>query len=230
MDQIRILTAGRPLTAVASLTRLSTGEFYPLPMLVARASLGLLDSSDIVNECQAQIDRMTEAGFRPTHLDSHRHVHAHAAISPAVYRAASTRGILQVRDPREPLRINARDWHATLIKSGILISARLSPRTADEERIHFVGISLQGAHSFKARLFALIPNLRPGTTELMVHPGHPDSALAEIDSYTLERETELEVLCSREFRQLLDRYGVTLASFGDRSSRRPREGKLAQHQ
>ena len=115
------LTAGRPLTAVPSLTRLSTGEFYPLPMLVARASLGLLDSSDIVNECQAQIDRMTEAGFRPTHLDSHRHVHAHPAISPAVFRAASTRGILQVRDPREPLRINARDWHATLLKSGILI-------------------------------------------------------------------------------------------------------------
>ena len=173
---------------------------------------------------------MTEAGFPPTHLDSHRHVHAHPAISSAVIRAASTRGILQVRESCEPLRTNASDWRATLKKAGLLVCERLSGRAADDDRIHFVGISLQGAHRFKARLFAVIHNLPLATTELMVHPGRADAALAEFDSYTLERETELEVLCSREFRQLLDIYGVTLASFGDRELRRPREDKLAQHQ
>src|SRR3981081_2298214 len=52
------LTVGRPLTAAPSLTRGDTGEFFTLPALIARASLGLLDASDIARECLAQIDRM----------------------------------------------------------------------------------------------------------------------------------------------------------------------------
>jgi predicted glycoside hydrolase/deacetylase ChbG (UPF0249 family) len=224
------LTVGRPLADVPSLTRRRTGEFYPLPMLIARASLGLLKASDIARECLAQIDRMIEAGFPPTHLDSHRHVHSHPAISSAVTRAAASRGVFQVRVPCEPLRVNASDWRATLKKAGLLISTRLSGRAgADYRAINFVGLSLQGGKSFATRLFALIPRLPAGTTELMTHPGYADPLLAEQDSYTLERETELKVLCSREFRELLVRRGVTLTRFGGRPSIVPRDGQVSPH-
>jgi predicted glycoside hydrolase/deacetylase ChbG (UPF0249 family) len=223
-------TIGRPLTAALSLTRRDTGEFYPLPVLAARASLGLLDPSDIEVECLAQIDRMIEAGFPPTHLDSHRHIHAHPAISSAVARAAASRGILQVRVPSESLRTNTRDWRATFKKLGLVICARLSGRAGAADRApHFVGVSLQGGKRFASRLFALIPHLPAGTTELMTHPGYADASLAEHDSYTLERVTELRVLCSREFRELLVRYGVTLTSFDDRRSIIPHEDQFAQH-
>src|SRR5438876_7434258 len=236
------LTLGRPLIAARSLTRRKTGEFYALPALVARASLGLLDASDIFLECQAQIDRMIKAGFPPTHLDSHRHIHLHPAIFPTVARAAASRGISRVRVPCEPMRVNALDWRATLKKVGLLFCRRLSGRIADDNRTeHFFGISLQGGKTFAKRLFALIQRLPAGTTELMVHPGHADASLAEQDSYTLEREAELSALCSLEFRELLDRYGVTLTSFGgggrgggaggggDRPSIVPHESQLAQH-
>jgi predicted glycoside hydrolase/deacetylase ChbG (UPF0249 family) len=224
------LTVGRPLTRAPSLTRHDTGEFFTLPVLVARASLGLLDSSDIARECLAQIDRMTDAGFPPTHLDSHRHVHAHPALFSVVTRAAASRGIFQVRIPRESLRVNARDWRATLKKTGLLICAGLSRGNVGADRaIDFVGVSLQGGKSFATRLFALIPQLRAGTTELMTHPGYADASLAEHDSYTLERVTELRALTSREFRDLLARSGVTLTSFGQRRSIVPREDELAQH-
>jgi predicted glycoside hydrolase/deacetylase ChbG (UPF0249 family) len=224
------LTVGRPLTAAPSLTRRDTGEFFTLPALIARASLGLLDRSDIARECLAQIDRMIEAGFPPTHLDSHRHVHAHPAIFRVVAGAAASRGIFQVRIPREPLRVNASDWRATLKKAGLLISDRLSGRAGSDDRaIDFVGVSLQGGKSFAMRLFALIPQLQAGTTELMTHPGYADGSLAEHDSYTLERVTELRVLTSREFRDLLTRSGVTLTSFGHRRPMVPHEGQLAQH-
>jgi predicted glycoside hydrolase/deacetylase ChbG (UPF0249 family) len=222
-------TVGRPLTAAPSLTRRDTGEFFTLPALIARASLGLLDRSDIARECLAQIDRMIEAGFPPTHLDSHRHVHAHPAIFRVIAGAAASRGIFQVRIPREPLRVNASDWRATLKKAGLLISDRLSGRTGSDDRaIDFVGVSLQGGKSFATRLFALIPQLQAGTTELMTHPGYADASLAEHDGYTLERVTELRVLTSREFRDLLVRSGVTLTSFGHRRSINPRESQLAQ--
>ncbi len=224
------LTRGRPLSAAQSLTRASTGEFYSLAVLIARASLGLLDASDITGECAAQIARMTDAGFPPTHLDSHRHVHAHPAIRSAVVRAAALRGISRVRLPCEPIQTNVRDWRATIKKAGLLICTRLSARTADRYRTeHFFGISLQGGKEFAARLFRLIPRLPPGTTELMVHPGYTDASLAAQDSYTQEREIELEVLCSREFRELLARCGVMLTGFRDGTSSVPHQSQLTQH-
>jgi predicted glycoside hydrolase/deacetylase ChbG (UPF0249 family) len=224
------LTDGRPLTTAPSLTRRGTGEFYPLPMLVARASLGLLNALEVAGECEAQIDRMIEVGFAPTHLDSHRHVHAHPSIFPAVTRAAASRGVFQVRVPREPLRLNARDWRATLKKAGLLFCLSVSRRMRPADPVnHFVGISFQGGRSFAKRLFASIPRLPAGTTELMTHPGYADASLAEHDSYTLDRETELRVLCSRKFRELLDRCGVTLTSFRDRPPIGPHDGQLAQH-
>jgi len=222
------LTIGRPLTATPSLTS-NTGEFYTLTVLLARASLGLLEQSDIERECLAQIDRMTRAGFPPTHLDSHRHVHIHPAIFSTVVRAAASRRIPRVRIPCEPLRINAHDWRATIKKVGLLACARLSVSGKASHAIRSFGISLHGGQSFAKRLFALVRQLPPGTNELIVHPGYADASLAELDSYTLERQTELAVLCSHEFRELLDREGVTLTDFGHQHSIVPSEGELAQH-
>jgi chitin disaccharide deacetylase len=224
------LTSGRPLTTAPSLTRRETGEFYPLPTLIARASLGLVHAPEIERECTAQIDRMIDFGLPPTHLDSHRHVHAHPALWPMVIKAAASRGISKVRIPREPLWANAGDLGATLKKIGLLLSTRLSRGNASGDGLrHFFGISLQGGRSFSARLFALIPELPAGTSELMTHPGHNDLGLAEHDDYTWQREEELRVLCSGELRALIARSGIELTGFNDRSSHGPMQGQLAQH-
>jgi predicted glycoside hydrolase/deacetylase ChbG (UPF0249 family) len=223
------LTTGMPLTAAPSLTRRKTGQFYPLPLLIARASVGRVDSSEVAQECTAQIDRMIEAGIAPTHLDSHRHIHAHPSLWPAVLKAASSRGVSNVRAPYEPLWTNARDWRATLKKAGLLMCARMSRRKAGGGATnHFFGLSLQGGRSFAARLFALIPELPIGTSELMTHPGYADAALSHHDGYTWQRERELRVLCSAELRDLIVRCGIELASFGNRSPRAAIEGELAQ--
>jgi len=224
------LTTGRPLTAAPSLTRRETGEFYPLPALIARASLGLVRAKDVAQECTAQIDRMIDSGFRPTHLDSHRHVHAHPALWRTVLKAAAARGISEVRVPLEPLWANTRDWRATVKKIGLRLSTALSGRNASgSDSRHFFGISLQGGTSFAGRLFALIPRLPLGTSELMTHPGYADAALAAHDDYTWQRAEELRVLCSIELRDLIRQCGIELAGFDDRSGRRTPRGQLAQH-
>lgn len=212
-------TIGQSLTAAPSLTRGSTRQFYPLTILIARASIGLVDRSDVARECEAQIDRMIEAGFAPTHLDSHRHIHVHPAFWSTVVQAAASRGVSYVRVPTEPLWANPQDWNATLKKAGLLICSRLSPRgPGGKSPNHFFGISLQGGDTFRARLFALIPKLPAGTSELMTHPGHADRELAERDEYTWQREEELRVLCSPEFGEILRSNGVELANFRELSS------------
>ncbi|MDP9206214.1 MAG: ChbG/HpnK family deacetylase [Gemmatimonadota bacterium] len=223
------LTTGHSITPAASLTRGSSRQFYSLPVLIARASLGLIDASDVSEECVAQIDRMIGAGFHPTHVDSHRHVHAHPMLRPAVSQAAASRGVSNVRVPSEPLWTRSRDWRAALKQTALLICGRISRRSPSEGAAnHFFGISLQSGGSFAARLFALIPHLPAGTSELMTHPGHPDQELAEHDDYPGQREEELGVLCSREFRDLLVRCGIQLASFG-RAPRIARQGEVTQH-
>jgi chitin disaccharide deacetylase len=218
------LTVGNALTGRSSLTQGKTSEFYPLPRLLAAASLGMIDAADVERECLAQIDRMTRAGFPPTHLDSHRHVHTHPSIYPAVLRAVQARRIPHLRVPCEPLDVNTGALGATVKKSLLLLSARRSHQvdssrratpTSAQDITGFVGISLQGGASFGDRLFALVRDLPAGTTELMTHPGYADADLAMRDTYTVERETELRVLCSDDFRELLHEHRVALANFGD---------------
>ncbi len=61
----------------------------------------LLDQLD--REIEAQFDRLEKAGIRPTHIDSHHHLHMHPAIFELVCRHASRRAIRWVRIPHEPL-------------------------------------------------------------------------------------------------------------------------------
>jgi len=164
---------------------------------------------------------MREAGFAPTHLDSHRHVHAHPALWPAVLRAAANRGVSNVRVPLEPFWANATDWKATLKKAGLLLCTGVARRKPNPNGSRFFfGISLQGGRAFASRLFALIPRLPTGTSELMTHPGHVDAAVADHDGYTWQREEELKALCSPGLRELLTRCHIELVGFGSSASRR----------
>ena len=122
------LTVGNALTGSSSLTYADSAEFFPLPKLLAAASLGMLDDGDIERECLAQIDRMTRAGLPPTHFDSHRHIHTHPAVYPAVLRAVRARCIPHLRVPCEPLDRNVGVFGATVKKSLLLLSARRSRR------------------------------------------------------------------------------------------------------
>lgn len=231
------LTVGTALSGASSLTLGDSSEFYSLAKLLAAASLGMLDEDDIERECLAQIDRMTRAGFPPTHLDSHRHVHTHPAIYPAVLRAVQARRIPHLRVPCEPLG-NGGAWAATVKKSLTLLSPLGSRRVAASSNGNgklgknitgFVGISLQGGSSFGSQLFELVRDLPSGTTELMTHPGYADIALTKRDTYTVEREIELRVLCSSEFRDLLTTCHVTLANFGDQTAIVTKEHEIAEY-
>jgi predicted glycoside hydrolase/deacetylase ChbG (UPF0249 family) len=230
------LTVGNALTGPSSLTHGRTAEFYPLSRLLAAASLGMLDESDVERECLAQIDRMTRAGFPPTHLDSHRHIHTHPLIYPPVLRAVQARRIPHLRVPCEPLDVNAGALGATMKKSLLLLSTRRSRRSSTDARstqsadiTGFVGISLHGGSTFGDRLFALVRDLPAGTTELMTHPGYADADLAKRDTYTVEREVELKVLCSGEFADVLRDSRVALANFGDQMAIVTGEYELAEY-
>ena len=72
-----------------------------------------------------------------------------------------------------------------------------------------------------ARQCAWSGSLPPGLTELMVHPGYPDAALAAATAYVAGRERELAALTAEEARAALRRNRVELVSWDAPAPRAP---------
>lgn len=86
------LTAGRPLSGSAPSLTGPAGRFLKLPELAVRAQ-----RADVEREVAAQVEDFLATGLRPTHLDSHHHVHLELRLVADVFAAVSARLGLPVR-------------------------------------------------------------------------------------------------------------------------------------
>ena len=213
------LTAGRPVSPAGQVASLCdrAGQLHTLPGFVARALAGRIARPDVARECGAQIERARAAGVRLTHLDGHQHVHVLPGIWGPVVGAAREAGIAVVRVPLEPAGGMA--WRPLAAFGQVLLAGayRLAARGTPTPRHpdHFRGFALTGRRDFAERLLALLDRLEPGVTELMVHPGYPDAALAGWVRYGAGRERELAALLSPAVRDRLGRGDIELIGFGD---------------
>ena len=214
------IVAGRPLTNAASLVNARTGEFHSLPDLARRALAGRVRMEDVRRECDAQLRALVGAGIRPTHLDSHRHAHALPGILPAVAASAHEAGLHWVRRPLDrpsmpDIAAGAKMFvlHAAWRRALVGVDRAHLPLLARAP--HFRGIALQGAPDVEQLLLALLDRLPDGATELMLHPGYDDAALAAQDPYRREREREVAALRSPAVRARLDHGDVRLVSFAE---------------
>ncbi|HEX8725014.1 MAG TPA: ChbG/HpnK family deacetylase [Gemmatimonadaceae bacterium] len=209
------LLVGSPLARAPSLTG-RDGAFLSLAALARRALLGRVRMGEVAAECEAQLAALGEAGIRVTHIDSHRHTHALPAVCAAVARVAAAHRLV-LRRPVEPgrLRLGAgagRLRSALVAWSWRAASAGIPSVTMPD---HCAGLSLRGGPDFAASLAGVVDALPFGTTELVVHPGSVDDALARVDGYTAGRESELRALTDAALRDRLRERGVDLVSFRD---------------
>ena len=212
------LTTGRPVSPAPSVPSLvdASGRFLTLPRLVARALGGRLRAAEVRREADAQFARLCSAGLAPDHVDSHRHVHAAAAVRGPRVGAAHAAGVRIVRRPLEPLFARPAG-PAALLKRAALAAAWSTPSAGPSPvpgTASFRGLALLGGRGFEADLLALLDALPTGSTELMVHPGREDASIATWDPYIAGRAVELAALLSPSTRERLARSGLTLTGFG----------------
>jgi predicted glycoside hydrolase/deacetylase ChbG (UPF0249 family) len=101
----------------------------------------------------------------------------------------------------DALGLLRRRFHRVLEKHGC--------RTTD----HFAGFQITGRFR-TAELVELLSILPPGSTELMVHPGHCGPALLAARTRLKEsREHELEALLAPEVRAALAQHGIELVNY-----------------
>lgn len=211
------LTVGEPVAdpvTVASLLDAGSGRFLPLGRLLRRVLSGRIRPEHVIQECDAQIGRLRAAGIGVTHLDSHRHIHAFPGLLEPIVVATRRAGIPVLRRPIEPLGPHLRRIQATLKKAALGAAWRDHHFPQELSGAdHFRGLSCRTGGHFALDLLEVLDELPPGTTELMVHPGHPDPALGLWDSYADGREAELAALCSERVQRRLRRGDLSLVSF-----------------
>ncbi len=175
---------------------------------------------DPYTELRAQIERIRQAGIRPTHLDTHKHTHLIPSVLEAVARLSQEYSIPWVRRPFDfPLSGGpAPFWRRVVAQSlGSLrpkfhhVLNRRGCRITD----HFAGFALTG--DFGAQdLVRVIRNLPEGVTEFMCHPGFCRDELRSAQTRLKEsREKELQALSDASVRAALAAENVRLARYRD---------------
>lgn len=195
--------------------------------LLLRLTTKSLDTKEVEKEWDAQIQKVRDAGIRPTHLDGHKHVQMLPGLFAIALRLAKRHGILAMRVSHEasPLRTALSDGNeatGVAIKQGVqarglkllardarALAERAGLATAD----YFCGIAQTGVLS-KVGVQKLLTSLPEGTTELMCHPGYCDDELRQSGTRLQEsRQAELEILTDKSIRKTVAELGIRLINY-----------------
>jgi hopanoid biosynthesis associated protein HpnK len=227
------LTEGLPVRAREQIPSLanSSGFLYhhPIELMTAlfrrRVSL-----ADLEKEIRAQLQKVLEAGVRVSHIDGHKHVHVVPGVFGLVCGIIPDYGIkalrstiertprlhsLLARNAGSSLQILKQYFFGKALSGAFVLARSGDGRRALSTPRRFYGITQTGF--LDMRIFVdIVDRLPNGVSEVMCHPGYVDEDLKRTPTRLyFQRERELELLTRRELRDLLERAGVTLASYRD---------------
>jgi len=226
------LSDGDPVADPESVTSLlnDDGKFAdgPESLLLKRARRGLI-LDEVEEEWDAQIQKLRDAGIRPTHLDGHKHVHMLPGLFEIALRLAKSHGIDAIRvsleesSLRAALSSGANHRASVVMKQGVQArglkllardARELATRGGIATADYFCGIAQTGELT-RQGLERLLKSLPEGTTELMCHPGYADEALEKTATrLQASRQKELEILTDTGIRNLVASQGIRLIDYG----------------
>jgi len=141
------LSLGRPLRLPEEVPTLvdREGRFHPRAALERRLLLGRVAAADIRRELEAQFTRFLAWGRRPSHVDSHQHLHAFPLVFDALAELATREGLPMRLPWRWPgpsgrdVRPGAEGAHAPGLEAGGSECLRLGARGAESPRLGGLG-------------------------------------------------------------------------------------------
>lgn len=187
-----LMVRGRAVREAVSLSRerpgLSIGLHWDVSGEGQRA-FDLENGAAVRDELRRQLEEFDRLlGRRPTHVDSHHHVHRSERVLPIV------------RELVEPLGVPLRGDGEVRYVGGFY--AQWEWKVTN---LRYVSVE------FLQRL--LRDEVGEGWTELSCHPGYVAAGDATV--YAKEREVEVQTLTDPGVRRTIEELGIRLASFGD---------------
>lgn len=183
-----VLTAGYPLSNdVKSLIDMD-GKFLKYDKLEGSCNI-----DDIRKEFRCQMNKFLSFGLKPTHIDTHHHIHSMDKVFQVVKELALEYDL--------PLRLL--DERPIENYEGIKRTEKFNGDFYDIPAIEVSG--------FKD-LIGKYKDVE-GVLELMCHPGYLDQYIIKNSAYSTQRTKELETLISDEVKKYLEINNIELINF-----------------
>jgi chitin disaccharide deacetylase len=217
------LTNGRPLCQDDGVKLLldAEGDLDLSPGKLAIASLVTGKARTAIEaEFAAQIQWVIDRGIKPTHLDSHKHIHSFPAIFRIVCRLAKRFEIPAIRFTHEPKQVCRLPWPVTDEESRkrALFVRTMAKINRWQNRAFFKTDALLGvAHTgnINVNFFRAVTLYNTACrAEVMTHPGYAYDLDATRTRLVKQREVELEALCSEKTKQYFKEAGIKLVHYG----------------
>jgi predicted glycoside hydrolase/deacetylase ChbG (UPF0249 family) len=195
------------------------GRFPSRALALGRILLGRASREDISREWRAQLQKVVNAGIRPSHVDGHGHCHASPALAGLVEEIAAEFEIAAVRLPAEPLAHLGEVTRFSPLRyvQKLLVSSSCTRvRARWMGRLHFPDSFfgfMEGGRLDARSLESIAASLEPGVSELMAHPGISNDDHPYAIGYNWRGD--LAALTKYSKQQFEERFGVRLVSYRD---------------
>lgn len=171
-------------------------------------------------ELAQQIQWLIDKGIRPTHLDSHKHIHCFPAIYSLVCELARQFKVNAIRWCYEPKEVGSVPWPLSNCdyrkKNATLRKWAKINRFQEKEFIKteaFYGSSHLGKIDVSLIKALSLYNRAP-TAELMTHPATEDEPQRPYRVIELSRKAELEALCDDRSKKYIRDAKIELVHYG----------------
>lgn len=180
-----VLTCGKPISQLVPTLIKSDGSFTTFDQIIENGSV-----SEIEEEFKKQMETFVSYGLRPTHIDSHHHVHAHNLIFPIVEKLAIRWGL--------PIRkITKNKGFANQL-----------------DMVDYFDHTFYGDNLNNQVLIDSINKITSfETAEIMCHPGFLDEAVCLGSSYNIQRIKEWSILTSPEIKMAIEQKKIVLSTY-----------------
>lgn len=217
------LFEGKPVSKDAYVNCLlaTDGQFVYSPSMLSLLSVVKRKIRNaIATELAAQIQWVIDNGLKPTHLDSHKHVHNFPWIFQIVCDLAKGFEIGAIRWPFEPKEVSSEPWpppseggrkRAGMVRVMAKINRRQNQTFLKTQAT--LGIAHTGRMNTDFLKAAILYNSAE-TVEIITHPGFINGLDKIKTRLVQQRKMELEVLCDKRTKQYFKDAGIKLVHYG----------------
>lgn len=195
--------------------------FSSLPRFIRRLYLNKKTILNIEKEAKAQIEKILDAGIKPSFFNSHQHVHMLPGLFEKLVLLAGKYNIKVLRVPCENIaRINLHsNRHKFFLPLGIFFLNASSVHHRKILRIkglkyadRSVGI-LENGHLNENVLLGILKRLRCGVTEIICHPGIFDQSMIDYKHWHYHWDDELAALLSTNIKKYIYENKIEIINF-----------------
>ena len=184
---------------------------------------GKISLAEVRAELAAQLQKVLRAGLKPTHFDSHQHLHHVPGIIEIALELAAAENISAMRVANTRLFDGDLKTFGQFVgRVGLSSLAKFAAQPAHKKHFatpeHFAGI-VAGESVSENFMLKLIENLREGTTEVMLHPGTDNKILQEFCHWEHNFQEELAAVTSPKVLDLLAEKRVAAINFSELRSK-----------